>query len=118
MQGTLAVHRWEGVARSRRAARMTFGIGRWILLPCLLGIFVHPLLVVVLIILLSSSLWATTLYVYFRSQEATFTYAEGKCPFCNHEGRLNRYLWDTVAPEVTLTCPSCGQTCRTRLTVQ
>lgn len=110
--GKLTVERWEGKARFKRAVKLCAKIVGFALLPVCCAPFVH-ILIIPGITLLTLTLIATP-YIFsrFMEQSMTFQFAEGKCPHCGVEGRLNHYLQISVTESFTLICPKCGQTCK------
>ena len=112
---TLEIEQWPENVRTQRAIRQCVGLLKWIGVPAMLAIVVHPLILPTLLTSITAIVTLPYLFSYFKNQKATFTHAEGKCPGCSVDGQLNRYLRNTVEEEFTLLCPNCGQTCRARL---
>lgn len=110
--GSLSVERWTPAQRRGRALKFVSRIFIRFLLVCTFAIFVHPLIIPTIIALILSPVILTYLYSYRAGQEATFLFAEGKCPNCEQDGKLNPYLWNTLADEMSVICPGCGQTCQ------
>jgi len=113
--GLLAIERWKGKKKLKRAIRLTSKILGVVLGTCFIALFIHPLIIPSLFSLVVSLILLPILFSYFMGQEATFEFADGKCPNCPYQGRLRRYFWITVSQEFTLLCPECGQSCRGRL---
>lgn len=113
--GILLIKQWKGKEATRRAFRLCFKILRYAVAPCLIAPFVHPLILPSLTVLSLTLLTMPFTFSYFRSQAATFDSAEGPCPHCPHVGRLDKYVLVTVAEQISLVCPACGQSCHARV---
>jgi hypothetical protein len=113
--GKLAVQHWEGKTQFRRAVKLCAKILGFVLLPICCAPFVHVLIIPGATLLTLTLIVMPYIFSRFMSQTMTFLYAEGKCPHCSVEGRLNRYLQISVSQSFTLICPKCGQTCKGEL---
>lgn len=110
--GKLTVQRWEGKAKLKRAVKLTSKIVGGCLLPVCCAPFVHVLIIPGVTLGTLSLIASPYIFSRFMDQKMTFQYAEGKCPKCGAEGKLNRYLQISVSESFTLICPKCGQTCK------
>lgn len=113
--GRLAVQHWEGKTKFKRAVKLCSKIVGCALLPVLCAPFVHVLIIPGVTLLTLTLIASPYIFSRFMEQSMTFLYAEGKCPHCGKEGRLNRYLQISVTQSFTLICPKCGQTCKGEL---
>jgi hypothetical protein len=110
--GSLAVQRWEGKVKLERAIKLSLKILGCVLAPCCVAPFVHVLIIPSVTLLTLTIIVLPYVFSRFMGQSMTFLFAEGKCPYCGVEGRLNHYLQISVTESFTLICPKCGQTCK------
>jgi hypothetical protein len=113
--GKLAVQRWEGKTKLKRAIKLCAKILGGALLPVCCAPFVHVLAIPGVTLFTLTLIATPYIFSRFMDQSMTFLYAEGKCPHCGTEGRLTRYLQISVTDSFSLICPKCGQTCKGEL---
>ena len=108
-QAQLHYQQWTPQEVQKRAIKRTAKLLSYGLGACLVILFipgVHWSLLVLLPGVLFSSI---PLYLKFSREKANFDSAQGLCPHCQKESRLEPYFDSRLQSKIKLLCPPCGQ---------
>ncbi len=114
----MMIKRWTDRERRRRAWNRSFKIIGTLFACSLLGLFIHPILFIIVPAWLALLFSFAPLFTKFLGETVTFYTVDGYCTFCKKKSQFGPYLDSSLQSEMSILCSGCGQNMRARLDVE